>query len=770
MCMKFVLATKIYALLSLILMLWLGWQFVSHAPIQTQLTALLPQDSQNNPIVQLAETRQEKLFNQQIVVLVGNQDSERVFKIAKDLAQTWRNDSLFEHVDSQLEPNLSALRQSVQSLGLATLPMTQAQQLLQQPERYFEQRAQDAVNPFAINILPLEQDWLGLGRFAWRNGEMTFMWHPEQAMLYTEYEGKTWVLIRVFLRHDEPNPAVWRWWQTNQQTAQIQGYDLLSSSGALFAAEAKIQAEYESSIMSVLGILLTFGLLLWVFRSWRIFILILPLALGILWGLATTIMIFGYVHALTLVIGTSLIGVLVDFPLHWLASSLFVHPPQRWQAREVMNRVLPSFSISLVITAVGYVLLWFTPLPILQQTAVFSTGALLGAFGATVCFLPYLFPSHQARHTPFTAIMQSLSQQIAPKKLFPYAFVVFIFLLLGISQLHWKDDIKNWVSLNAVLLAQTQRIAQISGIGTGQTLLITANSPDELLKQSQQVAKLMHDKNLAKTQSLDEWVLPTQTQNALKQQFKILMTQPQVYAPLEQLGIERKTLVQALEQAANMPIVSLDHSLNTPQAEAFRSLYLGQIDGKYAGLVRLFDVKNAEALEQAMALHTQWQLLDKRHHLNQQFSHTRDLAAYLKVVSFLLAWLVLWRIFGIKRGSIILAMPLCAVGATLGVLGYLGIEVSLFALFGLLLATAIGIDYAVYATTAPETQVTRITGITLAGLTTLISFVLLTLSSTPAVFAFGVSVSFGVLFNWAMAVVLSCCISSVSPPLKRIIL
>ena len=75
--------------------------------------------------------------------------------------------------------------------------------------------------------------------------------------------------------------------------------------------------------MSAVGLGLTFALLLWVFRSSRVFWLTLPLAAGMLTGLAAALLVFGEVHILTIVIGTSLVGMLVDFPLHWLAPSVF---------------------------------------------------------------------------------------------------------------------------------------------------------------------------------------------------------------------------------------------------------------------------------------------------------------------------------------------------------------------------------------------------------------------------------------------------------------
>lgn len=68
-----------------------------------------------------------------------------------------------------------------------------------------------------------------------------------------------------------------------------------------------------------------------------------------------------------------------------------------------MREVRPTFLISLLITVAGYALLWFTPLPVLRQTAVFSGFALLGAFGATLLWLPPLFERYQATPAPAAA-------------------------------------------------------------------------------------------------------------------------------------------------------------------------------------------------------------------------------------------------------------------------------------------------------------------------------------------------------------------------------
>ena len=86
-------------------------------------------------------------------------------------------------------------------------------------------------------------------------------------------------------------------------------------------------------------------------------------------------------------------------------------------------------------------------------------------------------------------------------------------------------------------------------------------------------------------------------------------------------------------------------------------------------------------------------------------------------------------------------------GLTVAAFGWLAMPISLFTMFGLLLVSAIGIDYTAYMQTAPEPLHSKRVAILLAASTTLISFLLLSLSSTPAVASFGISVSIGILFS-----------------------
>lgn len=762
------LLRRLYTLFTALLCLFLIHTVTAKPWLQTDLAALLPAEQQPDALLVAADKAGEAQLNGQIVMLTGSANAETAFQAAAEIAGKWRESGVFAEVDSSIMPDLDSVRADMQRLAQATLPQEQARLLFQEPKRYFQTRAEDAANPFAaVSPLSLEQDWLGFGRFvaAKANPQSRLQWNMDNGMLFTEADSKTWVWLRGKLKtgdnfsgNDKLLPLI----NDSRAIAQKHGAETLAAGGALFAAVSKSAAEAESRTMSIVGTLATFALLLWVFRSARVFWLVLPLAAGMLTGLAAALAVFGEVHILTIVIGTSLVGMLVDFPLHWLAPSVFRQPEnEKWSSESAMKHVLPSFAVSLLITVLGYALLWFTPLTVLRQTAVFSGFALLGAFGATVLWLPPLFRRYQAKAVPFAKLTERLLRLKGRlnKRLHKRGWLALggIFLAVGLWRSDWHDDIRQWVNMPSEMLAQVQRIGELSGTDFGGRYIVTeAASEDALLAKNAELAQalqpLVAQGKLGGFQSLDQFVAPVAQQQQLKNRLRELAGQPENWQPLADIGIPRQTIHDALIQAADTPPLTLSGSLKTQLAQAWQPLYLGEVaHGRYAAVVRLNGVTDEAAVRTAALgiAGTHW--ADKRAHLNALFHHTRNQAAWLKLASYALAWLLLWRMFGAKRGSKILAVPLAAAVCTVAALGWLGIPVSLFAMFGLLLVSAIGVDYAVYAVTAKHTAAARLGGMLLAAATTAISFALLALSSTPAVAAFGLTVTIGVGFNLWLA-------------------
>ena len=568
-------------------------------------------------------------------------------------------------------------------------------------------------------------------------------------MLTVNQGNMTWVLLRAELQQNDfinPSENLTALLTENRQYLTQSGAQFKITGSALFAADAKQKAEKESTLMSVLGVSLTLLLLLIVFRTPRILWLFLPILIGMLSGVVATVWGFGQIHILTLVIGTSLVGVLIDFPLHWLAGSLF---DRKWLPLLTMQKLRFTFFISLLVTLLGYGLLAFTHLPILQQTALFSAVSLISALLATQLFLPYLF----YRYQPTTLLSERRTFNLIQKGLNTFAnkrfnkgilLIISLLVLGGGIKSSWHDDIRQWVSMPQSMLNEAKTIGELTGVDLGsQYFLLTAENEALLLEKDAKLSKQLAQRNIT-FKSLSQWILPLTEQKQFAEHLQHISADD--YAVLNDIGVPTEKIQQNLTALSQRKPLTLSEALNTQLGQAWKMLYLGELaPNQVASIIKISQADSATMQALANNQDIFWQ--DKRAYLNQAFKEAKEQAAWLKIISFAIAGLLLWKVFETKTSIRILFIPCIAILGTVAILGWIGLPIGLFSMFGLLLVSAIGIDYAVYMKTVHEELSHKRITLTLAACTTLISFLLLAISSTPAVATFGISVSIGVIIS-----------------------
>lgn len=728
--------------------------------VETGMQSLVPASHAVDEAELRAEAQGERLLNQQMVLLVGAPDARQAAAAAEELAQRWRASGLFAEVREKLLPDLSVLQQQLAPLQLALMPTDVLDQLRTDPAAYFLQRAQDLGNPFGRpSLFPVADDWLGLGRFLLGRmpGDNRLRWDASAGTLQSEDAGLTWVWVLAKLNGDggiagapvNLLPLL----DETRAAADGLGVKVLTAGGAIFAAEGRAQGELESRWMSGVGIALTLTLLLLIVRSLRVFFILLPLGVGFLLGLAGCVLVFGQVHVLTLVVGSSLVGVMVDLPMHWLAPALL---QTGWRPWPTMRRVLPSFGVSIAITVAGYLALGVAPLPVLQETALFSTLALCGASAASALWLPASFEGWKPIPRPGVArAMAVLQRAMLGLRSKPWFWgAALLVVVSGCWRADWRDDIRQWVSTSPTTLEQMQAVGRLGGsMASGRYLLVQAPDDDTLLMRDAELARhlsaLQSKGDIQGFLALSQWVQPVGRQHEIRTLLNDLAANASAWQPMRALGVPDARMRQAIDSLVALPPVGLEQSLQNDLAIPWQPLYLGAgADGQVAALLQIRGVQDMDALQSVLKELPWARLIDRPARLNALFQDTRGSVIWLKLLSWLGAALLLSVLFGWRRAVLVLAVPTAAVLATVATLGWVGLPVSLFAVFGLLLASAIGIDYAVYAQGArPGEGPERFAGILLAALTSMISFALLGLSHTPAVSGFGICVTVGIAFN-----------------------
>ncbi|CAG8868536.1 hypothetical protein PS726_03500 [Pseudomonas fluorescens] len=752
---------RLFLILLLAVLALAGWQWRGAAPLSANLMELVP-GTAPDALELRAEQRMQEPLNREMLVLVGHSDRQQAVVMAQTLGEQWQASGLFEKVQWTLQADLPALRTQLLQGRLAMLQAADRQLLLEHPDTFIQQRVQALFDPFnGYNLVPSQDDWLGLtGRIQNSQPQRgSVQLDIGSGTLVADADGKSWVLLRARTTgnaFDMNLPLqVADLLEHSREEAARHDVQLLAASGLLYAASGQQQAAREMTWVgggATVGILL---LLLLAFRRWRVLLAFVPVLVGMLFGAVACVALFGHMHVMTLVLGSSLIGVAVDYPLHYLSKSWSLKPWHSWPA---LRLTLPGLTLSLITSGIGYLALAWTPFPALTQIAAFSAAGLLGAYLSAVCLLPALLKGVDLRPAQWPLRICELLLDCREALLKQLKTPVLLALLIafcvgGLLQLGSKNDIRQWISAPQQLTDEAQAIARITGYQpTSQFFLIRAANQQQLLERQttlrERLDQLIGLEKLQGYLSLNQLVSPPNEQQQVRDALSKL---PSYWQPLLDIGVPAEALQAELAKLQALPTVDIDAALSGPLAEPYRPLWLGPTDGGVAAMVSLQGINNPALLRLQGEDLPGVILVDRLGELNNVFAATQISAAELKLASCVLIVLVLILPFGLGGALRIVSLPLLAALCSLASLGWLGQPLTLFSLFGLLLVTAISVDYAILMREQVGGAAVSLLGTLLAALTTWLSFGLLAVSSTPAVSNFGLSVSLGLIFSFLLA-------------------
>ena len=294
-----------FLLLLVALLALAAWQWRNGPPVAADMLALLPAGS-GDALVKKAEQRMQEPLNRDLLLLIGHPQREQAIALVQQVGEQWRGSGRFAQVQWSVDSDLDALRDYLRHNRLALLPAADRQLLLEQPQQLLEQRAAQLFDPFAsFSLLPIEQDWLGLGLRAQQalNPGSRIQADLSSGALLLEEPGMTWALLRAsaqgsaFDMQEPPLIAA----QVAAPAAQIEraGGQLLAAGGVLYAAAGQAKATREISLIGGGATLGTLLLLLLAFRRVRVLVSLLPIGMALLAGCTACVLVFGQINALT---------------------------------------------------------------------------------------------------------------------------------------------------------------------------------------------------------------------------------------------------------------------------------------------------------------------------------------------------------------------------------------------------------------------------------------------------------------------------------------
>lgn len=525
------------------------------------------------------------------------------------------------------------------------------------------------------------------------------------------------------------------------------GAEVLSRGTLFYSNYASQQAEKDISTIGLASVAGVFLLVLFMFRSpLPLLLCALSVGIGALAGTVATLLAFGEIHLMTLVLSISIVGISADYTLYFLTERM-VHGRQSTPLAS-LQKLLPALSMALLTTVVAYLALLIAPFPGLQQLAVFAAAGLSAACITVICWYPQLSRRLPVRPAPGLTLILNWLHAWRHRPLLRYGLpgAVLLLVVAGFSQLKVDDDIGQLQALPVALQQQEQRIAALTGQHNDQKWLVVYGANAEQLLQ--RIELLQPKLAEAKQQGVlaDYRLLPLPSLQRQQENIALLQrVAPQVMNNLQQAELVLSTPDLTPEW------VSPQQWLGSVVSEGWRLLWLTLPDGRSAALVPVNGVKNS-AMMKTLAEQvpgTGW--IDRKTEFSDLFGQYRLYLSYLLALSVAaIALIYLWR-FGLRHGLRCMVPTLLSLGSGIAVLALSGHTLNLFSLLALVLVLGIGINYTLFFTNPRGTPTTSMFAIFMAVFTTQLTFGMLVLSHTQAISSFGIVLSSGIAVAFLLA-------------------
>ncbi len=537
-------------------------------------------------------------------------------------------------------------------------------------------------------------------------------------------------------------------------------YSLAMTGVPVFAVHTQQLMQGDITRVSIISSILITLLFILIFRSykalfWTAFLMVAVVCSAVL----VTQLVFGYVHGITLAVGSTLIGICIDYPIHALVHSQAVTAERRIDA---ISRIWPSMMLGGLTTLVGYVALGFSGYPGFQQIAVYAGTGILVSLLLTRYILPAFLGNEKTSRPKLVFAERWIGFCLRYRLL----LAIFVVLLLGLawsnfSKLRWIEDMQQ-LTPELDQLKENDRMIRsrmLSSIEPGRFVLVSGIDIESALQKAerayQKLDALKVKGELNEFYGLYPWLLSAKQQ---KINFQTLQSRlddkvrTNWKTALAEYGLSVKKLGQL--DYPETDFISLAEIFDSPVKRFIENQV---VVSEHRVLIMIWLAKHQpEALQHAFLDMPGVQYFSQRDLLNRMASEYQQRAQIslligltVIVLLLLLRYRNLWVTFQALSPAIIAAFFILA-GWSLT-----GQAVSFLHLVGFLLAVAICVDYGIfYRENRSGNIVLTYQAMAASMLTSSVAFGCLAIANTSALQTLAQVVALGVIVGFLLCPVI----------------
>ena len=492
--------------------------------------------------------------------------------------------------------------------------------------------------------------------------------------------------------------------QIKQTFATLQAsnaeYQLEMTGVPLFAAATQTMIEGDIKFISIFSSFALMLLFLLIFRSFRVLFWVFTLLMMVMTiAILMTNLVFGSVHGMTIAIGSTLIGICIDYPIHAIVHAQGLPQVQRLS---VIKRIFPSLLMGAVTTLIGYIALGLSGYPGFQQVAVYTTTGIIVSLLLTRYLFPRLMTGEAKKIKPFrlTVFWTAFCQQYR-KLLLGTIVLLSVLGVVQLDRLQWMQDLQQLTPELDFLKVTDKKIRErMVSMEPGRFVLVSGETVEQTLQRAEQVYQRLDTlKQLGEVDDyfgLYPWLLSEKQQ--LTNQKLLLTALNDQQREFWRSGLQAQGLsVRRLGELdySQSKTLTLQQVLQSPVAKLVSNQIV--LTEHRSLIIIWLSEHTPEAIQSALADLEHVQYFSQRDMLNRMavdYQHRAEitLLSGLALIAFLL-WL---RYKSVLVTLQTLSPAFLAALLILSFWAWTGEAISFLHLVGFLLAVAICVDYGIF--------------------------------------------------------------------------
>ena len=460
--------------------------------------------------------------------------------------------------------------------------------------------------------------------------------------------------------------------------------------------------------VNVICFLITVLIIFLIYYYFKDFKLLLPVVLslgfGLLAGYSVTKYLFSNFHIITILFGTTLIGIGIDYSFHYI----FNENPDKKFYRDL--------TISLFSTITAFSLLYLLKTDILSQIATFTISGLTAVF----LFIILVYPNIK-----FSAPkILSNPKLIGNTKIFVIALIAIV-ILFGLPKIGFNDTLTSLYKPNANLKKSEILFNKIANQEYEKSIMIAVKG-DNAQKLLENEEKIISEIDGGKYICISKFI-----PSVKRQQENISLVKNLYNNSLKKFSdILTPFQINEIRKKENTPLV-----FDIKSFPFFKSMLLDD----NTSLIISFAGKPAH-LENA-------EIIDFQGTISEYLKKYRINLIKLMPAIYFVLFAILLAFYGFKSAVKMFLPIILSQIFVISFISLIGIKLNLFTLLGLILTLGFTIDYSIFA---QKNSPKGFAAIFLACITTTLSFALLIFTTFKLVSMLALTTSLGILFSYLL--------------------